>query len=139
VTCGTGGSSGRAFIGVAGGGMGGNCGGARYAARYLATHPSPRCCNAFARSVVLRVLLLEEWQHMLGTVGGPERLRPLLLFVEPLGVLNLHRSPSKMRRRSPSERAAADAYGERTLKHDVSGSRRASSIAVSPPIFIRQR
>jgi hypothetical protein len=73
VTGGTGGGARRTFIGVAGGGVGGNGGGARCAARYLTTHPGTRCFNGFARSVVLRVLLLEEWKHMLGTVGGPER------------------------------------------------------------------
>jgi hypothetical protein len=73
VTGGTGDGTGRTFIGGAGGGVGGNCGGARCAARYLTTRPSTRCSNGFARSVVLRVLLLEEWKHMLGAVGGPER------------------------------------------------------------------
>jgi hypothetical protein len=73
VTGGTGGGAGRTFIGGAGGGVGGNCGCSRRAARYLTTHPSTCCFNGFARSVVLRVLLLEEWKHVLGAVGGPER------------------------------------------------------------------
>jgi hypothetical protein len=73
VTGGTGDGLGRTFIGIAGGGVGGNCGGACRATRYLATCPSTPCFNGFARSVVLRVLLLKEWQHMLGAVGGPER------------------------------------------------------------------
>jgi hypothetical protein len=72
VTGGTGDGTGRTFIGGAGGGVGGNCGGARTAARYLTTHPSTRCFNGFARSVVLRVLLLEIWEHVLCAVGGPE-------------------------------------------------------------------
>ena len=73
VTGGTGGGAGRTFIGDAGGGVGGNCGGARLAALYLATHPGTRCLNGFARPVVCRVVLLEEWEHVLGAVGGPER------------------------------------------------------------------
>ena len=67
------GSSGRTFIGVAGGGVGGKCGAARRAAFYLTTHPGTGGFNGFARPVVLRALLLEEWQHMLGALGGPER------------------------------------------------------------------
>ena len=73
VTGGTGGSARRTFIGGAGGGVGDNCGRARCAARYLTPHPGTRRFNGFARPVVLRVLLLEEWKHMLGAVGGPER------------------------------------------------------------------
>lgn len=73
LTCCTGGGAGRAVIGSAGGGVGGNCRGARFATRNLTTHPGTRSCNGFARSVVLRVLLLEEGKHMLGAVGGPKR------------------------------------------------------------------
>jgi hypothetical protein len=73
VTGGTRGKLSRTFISGTGGGVGGNGGGARNAALYLTTRPSASGCDCFARSVVLRVLLLEEWKHMLGTVGGPER------------------------------------------------------------------
>jgi hypothetical protein len=73
VTGGTGDRSGRSVIGGSRGGVGGNGGGARCAALYLTTRPGTRGFNGFARSVILRVLLLEEWKHMLGAVGGPER------------------------------------------------------------------
>lgn len=73
VTGRTGGGPCRTIIGVAGGGVGSNCGGACFATRYLTTHPSTRCFNGFAWPVVLRVLFLEEWKHMLGAIGGPER------------------------------------------------------------------
>lgn len=85
---GTGGGASRTFIRVTGGGMGGNCSGARCAARYLTTHPGTRCFDGFARPVVLRVLLLEEWKRMLGAIGGPERQRPVVLLVEPPGLFN---------------------------------------------------
>lgn len=68
-----GGRSGCGVIGIPGGGMGGQGGGARRAAPYLTTRPGTRCFDRLARSVVLRVLLLEEREHMLGAVGGPER------------------------------------------------------------------
>jgi len=73
VTGGTGGGAGRTCIGVAGGGVGGKCGGARRAAFYLTPHPGTRRFNGFARPVVMRALLLKEWQHMFGALGGPER------------------------------------------------------------------
>jgi len=59
VSGGTSDSTGRAFIGSAGGGVGGNCGGPRSAGRYLTAHPSTRCFNGLARPVVLRVHLLK--------------------------------------------------------------------------------
>jgi hypothetical protein len=65
--------SGSSVLGIAGGGVGCNRGGARRPAPYFPTHPSTRCFNGFARSVVLRVLLLEDWEHMLSAGGGPER------------------------------------------------------------------
>jgi hypothetical protein len=68
VTGGTGGSTGSRVIGVAGG----KCGGARLTHRYLAAHPGTPCFEGFARSVILRVLLLEVREHVLGAVGGPE-------------------------------------------------------------------
>jgi hypothetical protein len=73
VTAGTGGRSGRTFVGVAGRGVGGNGGGARRAAPYFTTRPGPRCCNRLARPVVLRAILLEEWEHMLRAIRSPER------------------------------------------------------------------
>jgi hypothetical protein len=82
----------RTFIGGAGGGVGDNCGGARLATPYLATRPGAPGFNGFARPVVLRGVLLEVWEHVLGAVGGPKRKRPLILLVEPFGVFNLHRS-----------------------------------------------
>jgi hypothetical protein len=72
VTGGTGGRSGRSVIGVAGGGVRGKCGGARLADRYLASHPGAACFEGLTRSVVLRVLLLEVGEHVLGADGGPE-------------------------------------------------------------------
>ena len=83
----TGDGTSRIFIGSAGGSVGGNCGGARNAAHYLTTHPGTRGFNGFARSVVLRVLLLKQWKHMLGAVGGPERKQSLVLLVEMPGCL----------------------------------------------------
>jgi hypothetical protein len=85
VTGGTGDSTGRNVIGGAGGGVGGNGGGARSAACYFTKHPSARCFNGLARSVVVRVHPLKEWKHMFGAVGGPERKQPLVLLVEMLG------------------------------------------------------
>ena len=73
VTGGTGSGTSRTFIDVAGGGVGGNCGDACLATRDLATRPGAPCFNGHAQSGVLRVLLLKEWKHMLGAVGGPER------------------------------------------------------------------
>ena len=70
---GTGGSSGRTFIRVAGGGVGGDSGGSRHTHPYLATRPCSRCLDGYPRSVVIRVLLLEVREHVLGAVGGPER------------------------------------------------------------------
>ena len=61
----------RSLIRNAGGGVGGNGGGARRAASDLTTRPGTRGGNGFARTVVLRNFFLEEWQHMLGAVGGP--------------------------------------------------------------------
>ena len=91
VTRGTGDGAGRNVIGVAGRSVGGNRCGARLAALYLTPRPSARCFDGLARPVVFRVLLLEVPKHVLGAVGSPERQRPLVLFIEPLGVFNLHR------------------------------------------------
>ena len=59
-------------VGGSGGVTGGTGGGARGAARYLTTHPSTRCFNGFAWSVVLRVLLLEESNtlHLISMPGN---------------------------------------------------------------------
>ena len=73
VTGGAGNGSGSCVNRFSGGGMGGHGGGARLAACDLATNPGPRCFDRLARPVVFRVLLLEEGQHVLGAVGGPER------------------------------------------------------------------
>lgn len=91
VTASTGGGAGHTLIGVAGGGVRGNCGGARCTALYLATRPSARGFNGFVRSVVFRVALLEVWKDVLSAFGGPERQRPVILFIEPLGASDLHR------------------------------------------------
>jgi hypothetical protein len=68
-----GGGAGRGSIGVAGCGVGGKRGGARLAHRDLTTRPGTPRFDGIPRSVVFRVLLLEEWEYVLGAVGGPER------------------------------------------------------------------
>jgi len=73
VTGSTGCGAGRCMIGLAGGCVGGKCGGARSATRHLTTRPGSPGFECFARPVVLRVVLLEEWEHVFGAVGGPER------------------------------------------------------------------
>jgi hypothetical protein len=72
VAGGTGGGTGRRLIGVAGGSVSGKCGDARLAQRYLTTHPGTPCFDSLPRSVVVRVLLLEVREYMLGAVSGPE-------------------------------------------------------------------
>ena len=83
VTRGSGGGAGRTFIGSAGRGVGGNCGGARLAARDLTTRPGAPCFDGVPGSAVIRVLLLEAREYMLGAVSGPERQGPLVRLVGP--------------------------------------------------------
>jgi hypothetical protein len=73
VTGGTGSGTGCILIGAAGSGVGGKCSGARLAHRNLATYPCTPCFDSFPRPVVFRVLLLEIWKHMPGTVSSPYR------------------------------------------------------------------
>ncbi len=63
----------RTFIRRAGSGVGGNGGGARLAASDLTPRPGTRGGNGFTRTVVLRTVFREDWKHMTGAVGGPER------------------------------------------------------------------
>jgi len=91
VTGGTGRCSGRSVLRVARGGVSGQCGGARRTTPYLSTRPGTCSLDRLARSVVFRVLLLEAREHVLGALSGPDRQRFVVLLVEPLGVLNLHR------------------------------------------------
>jgi hypothetical protein len=72
VTGGSRGSSARNVVSAAGGGVGGDCGGAGLTALYLTSRPGPPGFDGFARTIVLRVLLLKELEHVLGAVGGPE-------------------------------------------------------------------
>ena len=73
--------SGRCVIDVAGGSVGGHCGGARFTARYLTTRPSAPCVDSCSRSAVIRVVLFEIREHVIGAVGGPERQRLVILLV----------------------------------------------------------
>ena len=57
--------------------------------QYLATHPGAPCFDGFARSVVLRDLLVEVGKDVLGAVGGPEHQQPVVLLVGSFGVLSL--------------------------------------------------
>ena len=82
VTGGAGRGTCRTAVGVAGGSVCRNRSGSRPAARYLTTHPGTPCFDSLPRSVVTRVLLLEEREHVLGAVGRPEHQRPLVLLIE---------------------------------------------------------
>jgi hypothetical protein len=83
VTSGTGGGTGRTFICIASGGVGGDCGGTCLAHPYFAPRPCSRRLDSFPRAVIARILLLEMREYVLGAVGGPERQRSLVFFVEP--------------------------------------------------------
>lgn len=86
----TGGASrgaGRGVIKVACGGVGGKCGGTDSAKRHLAARPGTPRLDGFARSVVLRILFLEEGEHVFGAVGGPKHQGPMIRFVECLHLL----------------------------------------------------
>ena len=71
VTGGTGCSTGRRVIGIAGGGVRGKCGCACFATRDFITRPGTSCFDSFPRPIVLWVPCLEAWEYMLGAVSGP--------------------------------------------------------------------
>lgn len=85
VTGGTGrGTCGR-ILGGAGRGVGSERRRARLAHGKLATRPSTRRFDGFARSVVSGVLRFEVREHALGGVRGPEGQGPVVLLVDTLG------------------------------------------------------
>ncbi len=83
VTGGAGRGTGRGSIGVSGGGVGGKRRGTRFARGELATHPGTPRFDGIPRPVVLRVLLLEAREDVLGTLSSPEHQRPVVPLVEP--------------------------------------------------------
>ena len=72
MTGGARGGPGSRVIGVPSGSVGGECGDTHLAHRNFAAHPGAPCPYGSPRPLVLRVLLLEMREHMLGAVGGPE-------------------------------------------------------------------
>ena len=73
-------------------GVGAKCSGARLAHRDRAAHPGPPRFDSLARPVIFRVLLLEAGEDMAGAVSSPEHQCPVVLLVEPPGLLKLHRA-----------------------------------------------
>ncbi len=71
----------RSVIGLAGGGVGGDRRGAHLAHGRLTTRPGATGLDGLPGPVVVRVIL-EVREHVLRTVSGPERQRPVVRPVE---------------------------------------------------------
>lgn len=89
VTGGAGRGPGREVIRVAGGGVSSQCGSTNFFHRYLAARPGTPGFDGFSRSVVLRILCLEEGKHVLGAAGSPKHQCLMIWFVESLHIPHL--------------------------------------------------
>ena len=93
VTGGSCGDTGGRISSSARGRVSGKGGNASFRHRKNVARPGMPCFDSFPRSIVVGVMGLEDWEYVLGAVGGLERQGPVVLLVEPLGVLSRHRAP----------------------------------------------
>lgn len=87
---GAGGRSGRGIIRIASGGVGGERSGPRLGHGDLAKRPGPPRLDRLPRPVVIRVLVFEASEYMLGAVDGPEHQCPVILLVEVRAAFGAH-------------------------------------------------
>jgi len=64
-------STSRSIIAIACGSMSGKCSGPSFAYRNLPLSPAASCFDSVSRSMVIRMLRLEDWEYTFGAIDSP--------------------------------------------------------------------